>query len=66
MEYINAVPVVLSLVTKTEPPRLVWNAPGVVGKLIERWALLMASVASPKETLGARLKDNVTAGYWPW
>ena len=31
-----------------------------------RCALSIASVASPKETLGARLNDNVTDGYCPW
>ena len=35
----------------------------VGGKLIERCALLIAFVASPKETSGARLNDNVTEGY---
>ena len=44
-----------------------WKLASMVGgKLMARCALLIASVAWPKDTLGARLNDNVTAGYWPW
>ncbi len=28
--------------------------------------LLMSSMASPSEALGARLKETVTEGNWPW
>src|ERR1700741_3378928 len=33
---------------------------------ISRRACSMAAVASPREPFGARLKEIVTAGNWPW
>src|SRR5207247_8565927 len=37
-----------------------------VGKAIWRSAARIASTASPREKPGARLKERVTAGNWPW
>src|ERR1019366_7659699 len=36
------------------------------GRLISCSACVIALVASPRETPGARLKDRFTTGNWPW
>src|SRR2546426_10557201 len=36
------------------------------GRPISRSAVWMARTAWPRETPGARLKESVTAGNWPW
>ena len=44
-----------------------WNDPGTdVGTSSSARSLLIWSTASLSEAPGARLKDSVTAGNWPW
>src|SRR5580765_3834938 len=48
-----------------------WAVPWKLGRMeagspICRSAFLMAVTAWPRATPGARLKDSVTAGNWPW
>src|ERR1700685_4811982 len=38
----------------------------LAGKFMFFAVLLMASMASPREALSARLKETVTEGNWPW
>src|SRR5580658_5331097 len=44
-----------------------WNAPWMLaGMPISSLTIFTALTASPSEAFGARLKESVTTGNWPW
>ena len=44
-----------------------WKVPRIAaGRRMPAALFWIAVTASPRDTPGARLKDKVTAGNWPW